>query len=369
MSVREPSDRPRLSLTSVRYATAGDVAHLARIESAGDHVLGAVLDVSAWPESATGEHRAATESVLLAAGQPAVAFAHLVELTSAGRSWWHLARIAVHPAAARRGIGTMLLRAAMGVVLDRGGRELTLLMDAGVAWHAPWYAREGFVEVSAHAHPEVWGRLASLRDAERGRELTVAGRRVSMLSTLADEPEPRPAVSVIPVRSRRGALEVFIQHRALTMDFAPGAVVFPGGRVDPIDVTTAYRQGISVARACAVREVAEESGAVVDPSALIPWDRWVTPVRYPKRFDVEFFLLPVAAGDEFVHQTAEATHSQWLSVAALVRGAEEGTMTLVPPTRTIVDELSALGTMDAVLALKPTVLPVRHDLAGRRPRA
>ena len=369
MTRRDPSHRPRLSLTSVRYASPADLPHLAGIETAADRAVRDDLDLSAWRESVTGEQRVATGGVLLAVGQPVVGFAHLVELISDGRSGWHLDRIAVHPAAARRGVGTMLLRAAMGVVLDRGGRELTLLTDAEVPWNAPWYAREGFVEVRADAHPEAWERLGALRAAERGWEPTVAGRRVSMLTALADEPEPRPAVSVIPVRSRRGVLEVFVQHRALTMDFAPGAVVFPGGRVDPVDAATAYRQGISVARACAVREVAEESGAVIDPAALLPWDRWVTPVRYPKRFDVEFFLLPVEAGDEFVHQTDEATHSEWVPVAELVGAAEEGTVTLVPPTRTIVDELSALGTLDAALALQPTVVPVRHDLAAPRPRS
>ena len=40
-------------------------------------------------------------------------------------------------------------------MLDRGGGELTLLTDAEVAWNAPWYAREGFVEVSAREHPDV----------------------------------------------------------------------------------------------------------------------------------------------------------------------------------------------------------------------
>ena len=35
---------------------------------------------------------------------------------------------------------------------------------------------------------------------------------------LADEPPPRPAVSVIPVRQGADGLEVFIQHRVRTMD-------------------------------------------------------------------------------------------------------------------------------------------------------
>ncbi|CAM4119988.1 hypothetical protein [Janibacter anophelis] len=48
---------------------------------------------------------------------------------------------------------------------------------------------------------------------------------------------PRPAVSVIPLRDGPDGLEAFVQHRATTMDFAAGVVVFPGGRCDPSDET------------------------------------------------------------------------------------------------------------------------------------
>lgn len=51
----------------------------------------------------------------------------------------------------------------------------------------------------------------------------------------------RPATSVIMLREGRGSdpLEVFVQHRVTTMDFAAGVVVFPGGRVDLADAETA----------------------------------------------------------------------------------------------------------------------------------
>lgn len=368
MTVADRTPRPRLSLTSVRYATADDIPHLADVERAADDAFASLMDTSSRPAPTPGEDRAAAPGLLLAAGHPVVGFAHVLDLRAVGRSGWHLEQIAVHPSAGRRGVGTMLLRAAMGAVLEMGFRELTLLTYADVAWNGRWYAREGFVEVSADEHPAAWDRLAPLRASERGLGLEARGRRTGMVTALADEPSPRRAVSVIPVRARAGELEVFVQHRALTMDFAPGAVVFPGGRVDPVDEVTADATGTTVAQACAAREVAEETGAVIDAGALIPWDRWVTPIRYPKRFDVEFFLLPVTEGAEFAHQTDEATHSDWISVADLVREAEDGTLSLVPPTRTIVDELSALGTLDAVLALRPVVRAVRHDLAGPRPR-
>lgn len=330
---------------------------------------GSGLELSDWPAPTSGQARAERAGFILTVGQPEVlGFAHVLDLAEHGSSGLHLEQVAVRPDAGRRGIGTTLLRAVFGEVLDRGHDSLTLLAYADVLWNGPWYAREGFTEIGPQTRAADWQRLAPLRDVEDALGLAAAGRRAAMIIDLADEPEPAPAVSVIPLRERDGVLEVFIQHRADTMDFVPGAVVFPGGRVDPVDESTAAALGIGVAQACAVREVAEEAGAVIDPAELIPWDRWITPVRYPRRFDVEFFVLPVTGGEDFVHRTDEATDSLWIPLSELVTAVETGAMNMVAPTRTIVDELSALGTRAAVLALRPQVVPVRHDLDGTRPR-
>lgn len=367
------SAAPRLSLTCVRYAVPADLPALADIEAEADAMFNAMwagsgLELEDWPAATPGEQRAARPGFILTVGQPILGFAHVIDLVEHGSSGLHLDQVAVRPDAGRRGIGTMLLRAVMGEVLARGQDTLTLMTYADVLWNGPWYAREGFAEISATSHPVEWERLTPLRAIEDDLGLAAAGRRVGMVVGLTDDPAPLPAVSVIPVRERVGALEVFIQHRVHTMDFAPGVVVFPGGRVDPIDESTAYQSGISVAEACAVREVAEEAGAVIDPADLIPWDRWITPVGYPKRFDVEFFLLPVADGSEFVHSTGEAIDSVWMPVADLVIAVETGQLNMVPPTRTIIDELSALRTLKATVALQPEVVAVHQDIATLRPR-
>lgn len=367
------SAAPRLSLTCVRYAVPADLPALADIEAEADAMFSAMwagsgLELEDWPAATPGEQRAARPGFILTVGQPILGFAHVIDLVEHGSSGLHLDQVAVRPDAGRRGIGTMLLRAVMGEVLARGQDTLTLMTYADVLWNGPWYAREGFAEISATSHPVEWERLTPLRAIEDDLGLAAAGRRVGMVVGLTDDPAPLPAVSVIPVRERVGALEVFIQHRVHTMDFAPGVVVFPGGRVDPIDESTAYQSGISVAEACAVREVAEEAGAVIDPADLIPWDRWITPVGYPKRFDVEFFLLPVADGSEFVHSTGEAIDSVWMPVADLVIAVETGQLNMVPPTRTIIDELSALRTLKATVALQPEVVAVHQDIATLRPR-
>lgn len=214
----------------------------------------------------------------------------------------------------------------------------------------------------------------------------VADRRVPA------PPRPIPAVSVLPLRDGPGGLHAFVQHRVATMDFAAGAVVFPGGRIDPADLaagtaltlqaateadhTTAWRHTESIAGgartllATAVREVAEETGARLEPGALVAWDNWVTPARYPKRFDVRFFVyaVPPWQTSEFANTTTEADASRWTPVAELVERTERGELAMLPPTRTIVDELAALGTLADVLALRPRIEPIQHDLTPRRPR-
>lgn len=50
-----------------------------------------------------------------------------------------------------------------------------------------------------------------------------------------EDQAPRLAVSVVMLRDSPRGIEVFVQHRASTMDFAAGVIAFPGGRVDDVD--------------------------------------------------------------------------------------------------------------------------------------
>src|SRR4029453_345901 len=121
---------------------------------------------------------------------------------------------------------------------------------------------------------------------------------------------PRLAASVIILRDGPEGLEVFVQHRVSTMDFAAGMVVFPGGRVDDVDkqgweypdellLRHARAWGKSslatngplrpeaagMLLAAAQREVFEEAGIQLEAGELLPWANWVTPTDQPKRFD------------------------------------------------------------------------------------
>jgi 8-oxo-dGTP pyrophosphatase MutT (NUDIX family)/GNAT superfamily N-acetyltransferase len=390
----------RLSVTSVRAARPEDLEGLQDIEVAADRRFAEHFDVSDWPAPPTGAQRAGERGFLLVVGQPVVGFAHVLELGPGSRPHLHVEQLSVHPASGGHGLGTMLLLAALGVGLERGYEAVTLMTYADIPWNAPWYAKHGFRELDLQT-PEgrslqnVAQLLWPLRRTEEQLGLDRHGRRVAMIRPLVDEPAPIPAVSVVPLRDGASGLEAFVQHRVATMDFAPGAVVFPGGRVDaadaatagtmalPVDVAAAHarrwrhtpyggvdaaaEQRVRTLLATGVRELAEETGVVVAPRRLVPWDNWVTPVGYGKRFDVAFFVLPVER-DTLGHTTTEASGSEWLPINELVSRAEARELALVPPTRTIVDELQQLASVEAVLALQPVIESVRHDVTPLRPR-
>lgn len=406
-----PARGERLSVTSVRPARPEDLPRLREIETAADERFGQVFGDSDWAPAPTGEERAREPGFLLVVGQPAVGFAHVINLGSDAASDPHLEQVSVLPDFGGHGLGTMLLFGVLGEALDRGHSEMTLTAYADVPWNGPWYARHGFVEADLDAPAldasaldasaddararELAQRLRPIRRAEQRLGLDRYGRRVAMARILVDEPGPVGAVSVIPLRNGPIGLEAFVQHRASTMDFVPGAVVFPGGRVDPRDVSAGSRLALApdLVRAHAwrwrhtaygpvggnperrvrtllgtgVRELAEETGVIVAPRRLVPWDNWVTPIGYRKRFDVSFFVLPVEE-DPLSHSTTEATGSEWLSLDDLVARAEARELALVPPTRTIVDELQRLRSVEAVLALQPVIRAVRHDVTALRPR-
>lgn len=197
-------------------------------------------------------------------------------------------------------------------------------------------------------------------------------------------PAPRLAVSAVLLRDSLNGLEVFVQHRASSMDFAAGVVAFPGGRVD--DVDSIYRQfsdgllnahaaawertGVSGAAAetrynvgrliaAAMREVAEECGISLEPTALTPWANWITPEGFEKRFDTYFFVCALESGIEPRHITTEASHSHWMPVRRLLEEEAVGMCRLLPPTLTILDELDEAGTVENVHRGRRDIEPVQ----------
>ncbi|HAY42096.1 MAG TPA: NUDIX hydrolase [Micrococcaceae bacterium] len=199
---------------------------------------------------------------------------------------------------------------------------------------------------------------------------------------------PRRAASVLMIREGAQGLEVFIQHRVSTMDFAAGMVVYPGGRVDSQDVAEAQSQAIPHALAvehaklwkdssiwekneqqavldagtllaAARREIFEETGAHLEVTQLRPWANWITPPDNPKRFDTFFYVAQVQPGQEPKHQTTEADNSEWIRPTELLTKFERGEVGLMRPTRTTLEDLAALGTVAAAMSVAMPILTVR----------
>lgn len=83
----------------------------------------------------------------------------------------HIAEMGVVPSSGRQGIGRALLKAAVEHAGQRGLRGVTLTTFAHIPWNAPFYAKNGFVELApAHVGPGLAERI------ERERELGLVDR-------------------------------------------------------------------------------------------------------------------------------------------------------------------------------------------------
>jgi 8-oxo-dGTP pyrophosphatase MutT (NUDIX family) len=229
---------------------------------------------------------------------------------------------------------------------------------------------------------------------------------------------PRNAATVMLLRpSPPDGVEVLMLRRTAAMKFAPGAYVFPGGSVDEADFAAEIawhgpsaadfgsRLGCSAELAgalvcAAVRETFEESGvllagtpdgavaATADSSweadrtaltagtltlpgllakrglavradLLVPWTRWITPEAEPLRFDTWFFAAARPAGQEATGHLAEADKTAWLRPAEAIAAARAGTISLLPPTATTLNEFTKCGDLDDILGRRRTVAPVQ----------
>jgi len=170
---------------------------------------------------------------------------------------------------------------------------------------------------------------------------------------------PRPAATILLLRDGREGLEVLMVARAREVDFASGALVFPGGRVESTDAVLAPPDDpLGAFRIAAIREAWEESGILMAhppgpevpaegeflahlherglrPSheALTPFAHWITPPHSPKRFDTHFFLAHAPEGQEAIHDGREAVEAVWIRPEVAVFEAQAGRRTLVFPTR------------------------------------
>jgi len=214
---------------------------------------------------------------------------------------------------------------------------------------------------------------------------------------------PRLAATVLLLRDSASGPEVLMITRNVASDFAGGALVFPGGRVDAADGEAAMMQccravaGASTAamalRVAAVRETFEEAHVLLarprgsdrlisareldaletgqraalgrEPhfadlvatgcielatDLLVPFAHWITPVGPPKRFDTHFFLAAAPVDQVAAHDGREAVETVWMSPARAIADSEEKRITLVFATRMNLAKLARAGDVAAALA-------------------
>lgn len=174
-----------------------------------------------------------------------------------------------------------------------------------------------------------------------------------------------------------------MQFRATTMDFAAGAVVFPGGRLDPADpgrVCTHHapdrlgRHRVTGARPAGGGgdpRGGRECGVLLEsprrPGAL---GRWVTPPKRTPPFRRR--VLP-DGGARAEPAVAQQPPPRRCARSGVVRSGARRRRGRTPaadaPTRALLAELATLTDVATALALRPTIVPVLHDDESRGRRA
>lgn len=204
---------------------------------------------------------------------------------------------------------------------------------------------------------------------------------------MSDLPEPIPAATLVLMRARAGgAPELLMTERTGTMAFAAGALVFPGGRIDPQDAEAAALLGAAQqdapARIAAIRETIEETGIAaglaplpapelraaieagapfgpllrrhglaLDLDALTPFARWCPNFKETRRFDT-FFYLAEAPGDAPEPRAAphEAVRAFWAGAADILAEIEAGRAHAIFPTRRNLERLARFASIEEARA-------------------
>jgi glyoxylase-like metal-dependent hydrolase (beta-lactamase superfamily II)/8-oxo-dGTP pyrophosphatase MutT (NUDIX family) len=223
---------------------------------------------------------------------------------------------------------------------------------------------------------------------------SITPRQDKLLYGWRDPVQPRPAATVILLRDGSDGLEILMTRRSLQASFAPGAYVFPGGRVDDADNTIAEKiigagdpekltdAAFAVA---AIRESFEELGVLiardsgnqfatqatinkmnrsqdesfadqlssqqlsVDLSDVQWFSHWITDRDLPKRFDTRFFIARMPDGQEAVADEAEQFEPVWKNPALALAEHDKGEFAMIFPTIRTLRQLSRFANAAQVI--------------------
>jgi len=185
------------------------------------------------------------------------------------------------------------------------------------------------------------------------------------------------AASVVLLRDSKDGLATYLLHRHAQMLFAPSTVVFPGGRVDPVDYGGSNPIRPNPIQRCALRETAEETGSFLTEPDLHPWAHWITPEVEPRRYDTWFFVAAIPDDREAADISGETDRAEWSSPQDALAAERSGMIKLLPPTMSILIELADLASVDNVIKhakdrviepVLPSVVETSHGWQFRYPR-
>ncbi len=204
---------------------------------------------------------------------------------------------------------------------------------------------------------------------------------------------PRDAAVVLLWREGADGRELFWLRRGDGLTFGGGMYAFPGGKLDAADRTVPVdgAEGDEAAfRACAIRELFEETGVLIADGPPVPADtlagfrrrllageiafgelldvlrarlsadrlvaagRWVTPPFLPAGFDARFFLARLPEGQTAQVFEAEASEGAFFAPAAALQRWREGRALLHPPN---LNALRAMREADWAAAMEKLLHP------------
>lgn len=231
------------------------------------------------------------------------------------------------------------------------------------------------------------------------------------------QPAIRPAATILLLRDQP-SFEVLMVKRHHQIDFASGALVFPGGKTHAGDHDPAWAEravgwdeiapGERPLRIAAIREAYEEAAIIMargpdgapfcgddrtgalreavandehpfielvreldvrlDLSALTVFARWITPDLMPKRFDTWFYAATATGEQLAACDGRETVDAEWIAPSEALRLAAAGERKVIFPTRMNLQLLAeSASAEDAAERARSRTLVTVEPKVERRP--